>query len=259
MHEPPWHIDCQEEFKPRVYETPRPMQACVSCSGSRPTTCDPHALGDAQYGEQRRPDLKHIYTIKSQQRRCIWAPCSGSAVSALSSATFYLRPLLVGTGSVGLYHGLHPNLILCWLMCSSRLRFLCALLLRSLSTFPGSWVACHARCLGSTLAVSRWGITWSCLFPTPLLALHAHISLLFVVFVAGTEQAGSVTGGGSVWIHGRCDRERRMNSLLVSLKPQGGVMHALVRCLLVPTTVGVDPCPCLLCDLSPCSPLVWCV
>ena len=31
----------------------------VSCSGGRPITCDPHALGGDQCGEQRRPDLKH--------------------------------------------------------------------------------------------------------------------------------------------------------------------------------------------------------
>ena len=44
----------KEEFKPRVFVTP------VSCSGGRPTTCDPHTLGGAQCGEQRRPDIKHI-------------------------------------------------------------------------------------------------------------------------------------------------------------------------------------------------------
>ena len=36
-----------------MHETP------VSCSGSRPTTGDPHALGGAHCGEQRRPNQKH--------------------------------------------------------------------------------------------------------------------------------------------------------------------------------------------------------
>ena len=31
----------------------------VSCAGSRPTACDPHALGGSQCGDQRRPDLEH--------------------------------------------------------------------------------------------------------------------------------------------------------------------------------------------------------
>ena len=45
----PWHMGCQEVIKPSVCETR------VSCSGSRTTACDPHAVGGAQCGEQRRP------------------------------------------------------------------------------------------------------------------------------------------------------------------------------------------------------------
>ena len=48
-----WHMGCQEEFKPRVCETR------VSCSGRRTTAVDPRALGGAQCGEQRGPDLEH--------------------------------------------------------------------------------------------------------------------------------------------------------------------------------------------------------
>ena len=50
----------QVELKPRVFETR------VSRSWGRPTTCDPHALCGAQYGAQRRPDLKHIKTRKNK-------------------------------------------------------------------------------------------------------------------------------------------------------------------------------------------------
>ena len=41
-------------------QAPAAYAGIVSCSGGRPTTCAPHALGGAQCGEQRRPDLKHI-------------------------------------------------------------------------------------------------------------------------------------------------------------------------------------------------------
>ena len=51
-----WHTGFQEEVRPGVFETH------VSCSGGRPATCDPHAQGGAQCGEQRRSDLKHINT-----------------------------------------------------------------------------------------------------------------------------------------------------------------------------------------------------
>ena len=56
---------CHEELKPRVYETPRPMQACVSCSGCRTTACDPHALSADQCGEHVAPTL----STAQQQRR----------------------------------------------------------------------------------------------------------------------------------------------------------------------------------------------
>ena len=56
---------CQEEFKPRMYETP------FSCWCGRPATCDPHALGGAQRGEhqQRRADLKHIRTKHNKNNK----------------------------------------------------------------------------------------------------------------------------------------------------------------------------------------------
>ena len=41
----------------------RPMQAWVSCSGSRATACDPHAPRGDQCGEQRGPDIKHRTTL----------------------------------------------------------------------------------------------------------------------------------------------------------------------------------------------------
>ena len=52
----------------------RPLQAWVSRSGGRTPACDPHALGGAQCGEQRRPDLKHIKTT----RRAMAASHSGA-------------------------------------------------------------------------------------------------------------------------------------------------------------------------------------
>ena len=51
----------------------RPMQAWVSCSGGRTTACDLHALGGAQRGEQRGPDLKHSET-KGRSRAATMLP-----------------------------------------------------------------------------------------------------------------------------------------------------------------------------------------
>ena len=46
----PWLRATAARCAPRVFETR------VSCSDCRPTTCDAHALGGAQCGEQRRLD-----------------------------------------------------------------------------------------------------------------------------------------------------------------------------------------------------------
>ena len=59
VHEFHWHIGCKVEFKPRVRETPRPLQARVPRSGGRPTAGQQHVLGVALCDEHRGPDLKH--------------------------------------------------------------------------------------------------------------------------------------------------------------------------------------------------------
>ena len=53
------------EFKPRVFET------CVSCSGCGLSTCDPHALGGAQCGEQRRP-TESTSNTQTDPHECIF-------------------------------------------------------------------------------------------------------------------------------------------------------------------------------------------
>ena len=49
----------------------RTMQAWVSCSGDRTTSCEPHALGGDQCGEQRGPDLQH--SIKTTCKLLVWS------------------------------------------------------------------------------------------------------------------------------------------------------------------------------------------
>ena len=51
---------CQKEFKPRVYETPRPMRACYLA---------------LVVGKQRRPDLKHMNTIYARSSTQSWTVC----------------------------------------------------------------------------------------------------------------------------------------------------------------------------------------
>ena len=52
-------------WQPRGIQGPGCMRHQSLALGGRPTTCDRHALGGAQDGEQRGPDLKHIKPNKA--------------------------------------------------------------------------------------------------------------------------------------------------------------------------------------------------
>ena len=62
----PLHMGCQKQSKPRVYETPRPMQA-TACCGGRPTICDPRRPV-REASKSRSHDLRSCCEESTKQR-----------------------------------------------------------------------------------------------------------------------------------------------------------------------------------------------